>query len=416
MTAPNAQLIARLREAFDAEGALNLLKRAIGTPSVTGEEAAFAAMLAKELAALGAEDVTLKDFAPGRPNVSGLRKGRPGADTLLLIGHADTVHVRGWREHWAGTERENPFGAALVDGAVWGRGASDLKAGICTILFAVRTLDRAGLAHEPTLLFAFVGDEESGEEGSGVSAGARAFAAEIANGQLPKPDFAIYVEPTMLDVYVAHMGFFICDTKVTGKSAYFGVPELGVDALKAANQVLSALWRYSDALSQGEKHPLVGAGFVLPTGIKGGGYIAVPGECTINLIAKIPPGGNLETIRQGVETAARGAVTDDRVTLDFAYPAGRDHPIGGQPFERLPDGGRVERLVEAIRAVRPDRGRIEAAPYWSELPFFAALGVPSVYFAPGDITICHTLGENVILQDYYDGILALAAFLASSEE
>ncbi|HZU91154.1 MAG TPA: M20/M25/M40 family metallo-hydrolase [Stellaceae bacterium] len=414
MTKVDERLIARLREAFEPEAALALLRRAIGTPSVTGEEAAFAGLLAEELKAIGAQDVELRDFAPGRPNVSALRKGRPGADTLLLIGHTDTVHVRGWRERWAGTERESPYSGALIDGAVWGRGASDLKAGLCTILSAVRILDRAGLPLEPTVLFAFVGDEESGEPGSGVSAGARALADRIGKGELPRPDFAIYVEPTMLDLYVAHMGFFICDITLTGKSAYFGVPELGVDALKAANQALTALWRYSDELAKGESHPLVGAGFVLPTGIKGGGSIAVPGECTIDLIAKIPPRVELEPVRQRMEAAVRAAIADHRVKVDFAYPAGRDHPIGGRPFESPPDRGRVDRLAASVRALRPDRGRVEAAPYWSELPFFAALGVPGVYFAPGDITICHTLGENVNLKDYYDGILALAAYLAGA--
>jgi acetylornithine deacetylase len=412
MTKINARLIARLREAFQPDAALALLRRAIGTPSVTGNEAAFAALLAEELKALGAESVSAWDFAPGRPNVTALRKGQPGADTLLLVGHTDTVHVRGWSEHWAGTERESPFSGALVDGAVWGRGASDLKAGVCAILSAVRTLDRAGIALDPNLFFAFVGDEESGEEGSGISAGARALAERILKDELPKPDFTIYVEPTMLDVYVAHMGFFICDIKITGKSAYFGVPELGVDALKAANQALGALWLYSDELARGERHPLVGAGFVLPTGISGGGSIAVPGECTISLIAKIPPGVELDTVRQGMESAVRAAIADQRITLDFAYPAGRDHPIGGTPFEKQNDGGRIDRLVESIRAIRPDRGLIEAAPYWSEMPFFAALGSPGVYFAPGDIKICHTVGENVNLQDYYDGILALALYLA----
>jgi hypothetical protein len=34
---------------------------------------------------------------------------------------------------------------------------------------------------------------------------------------------AIYVEPTMLDVYVAHMGFIVCDCTLVGKSAYFGI-------------------------------------------------------------------------------------------------------------------------------------------------------------------------------------------------
>ncbi len=176
----------------------------------------------------------------------------------------------------------------------------------------------------------------------------------------------------MLDLYVAHMGFFLRDIKVIGKSAYFGVPELGVDALKAAHPVLAALWRYSDELSAGPVHPLVGAGFVLPTGIEGGGYIAVPGECAISLIAKIPPGVDLDRVREGLEKAARAAIADDRIRLEFSYPASRDHRLGGTAFEDAPDEARLERLRSSVRAVRPDRGAIEAAPYWSELPIFSA--------------------------------------------
>ena len=407
-------IVARIREALDTSQALERLKTAISIPSVTGDEARFAEWLKGELAALGIE-ASSAEFAQGRPNVWGVRPGRSGADTLLMIGHTDTVHTRGWKERWAGSERESPFSGALVDGAVWGRGASDLKAGLCMTLEAVRALDRAGLQIDPTLMFAFVGDEESGEPMSGVSAGARAFSALIANGALPRPDMAIYVEPTMLDIYVAHMGFFLCDIRVIGKSAYFGVPELGVDALKGAHAVLGALWLYSAELQAGEKHPMIGAGFVLPTGVQGGGYIAVPGECTISLIAKIPPGVRLDDVRDGLETAARAAPLDPRIELQFLYPASRDHPIGGQPFESHLDEARLRRLVSAVRVVRPERGNIEAAPYWSELPILSALGVRGVYFAPGDIRICHTTEENVSLQDYYDGIVALAAFLSGAD-
>ena len=403
----------RIREAFDAGHALGLLQKAISIPSVTGDEAKFAGWLKGELAALGIE-ASSAEFAEGRPNVWGVRQGRAGADTLLLIGHTDTVHTRGWKERWAGSERESPFSGAVAEGAVWGRGASDLKAGLCMTLEAVRTLDRAGIAIDPTLLFAFVGDEESGEPGSGVSAGARAFGALIASGAVPRPDMAIYVEPTMLDVYVAHMGFILCDIRVVGKSAYFGVPELGVDALKGAHAVLEALWRYSAEFGASANHALVGSGFVLPTGIQGGGYIAVPGECTISLIAKIPPGVRLDDVRAGLETAAKAAPMDSRIELQFSYPAPRDHTIGGEPFESGIDEARLERLISAVRAVRPQRGNVEAAPYWSELPIFAGLGVPGVYFAPGDIRICHTTEENVSLKDYYDSIVALAAFLSGA--
>jgi acetylornithine deacetylase len=410
----SSTVITRIRKAFAARDALSLLQKAISIPSVTGDEARFAGWLKAELTGLGAE-TSSAEFAQGRPNVWGVRPGKAGADTLLLMGHTDTVHARGWKERWAGSERESPFSGALADGAVWGRGASDLKAGICMTLEAVRTLDRAGIEVDPTLLFAFVGDEESGEPGSGVSAGARAFSALVESGAVPRPDMAIYVEPTMLDVYVAHMGFFLCDIRVIGKSAYFGVPELGVDALKGAHAILEALWRYSAELSTSTNHALVGPGFVLPTGIEGGGYIAVPGECTISMIAKIPPGVRLHDVRAGLERAARAASVDPRIELHFSYPAPRDHAIGGQPFESCLDEARLRRLISAVRAVRPERGNVEAAPYWSELPILSALGIPGVYFAPGDIRICHTTEENVSLQDYSDGIVALAAFLSGAD-
>ena len=116
----SSTIITRIREAFDAGHALALLQKAISIPSVTGDEANFAGWLKGELVGLGVE-ASSAEFAEGRPNVWGVRPGRAGADTLLLIGHTDTVHTRGWKERWAGSERESPFSGAVVDGAVWGR-------------------------------------------------------------------------------------------------------------------------------------------------------------------------------------------------------------------------------------------------------------------------------------------------------
>ena len=238
-------LARRLESALDLDEAVGLLRRAINTPSVTGEEAAFADLLAKALEETGLDRVVRRDFLPGRPNVWGWRKGAKPGRRILSTGHTDTVHVRGWSEKWRGSERESPFGAAVVDGELWGRGAADLKAGLCTAIMALRLLDRAKLSLEGDVMFGFVGDEESGEPGTGVSAGMKTFAAAIETGEVPRPDFAIYVEPTTLDIYAAQIGFFIADITLTGRSAYFGVPELGIDAVKAAHKVLQGLWDHS---------------------------------------------------------------------------------------------------------------------------------------------------------------------------
>jgi len=356
MTAPDPDLVARLRRALDRDAAIALLARAVGTPSVTGHERAFATLLARELEAIGAEAVRLDDFAPGRPNVTALLKGEGGGPTLMLLGHTDTVHVRGWAERWAGTEREDPFGAAIVDGAMWGRGTGDLKAGICTAVAAAALLRAAGIPQAADIAFAFIGDEESGEPGSGVSAGMKALTAAIEAGDAVRPDFAIYVEPTELDIYAAQMGFVIADITVTGRSAYFGVPEKGIDALKASHAILSAIFAHSAALEARAPHPLVGSPFLMVTTLEGGGYIAVPGECRISLIMKLLPGDDLGAAVAAMEAAVRAAPVDPRIEIAFAYPAGRDHAFGGTPTETPPDLAAVAALVAAVKAVRPDRG------------------------------------------------------------
>jgi acetylornithine deacetylase len=398
--------------AIDHHRAVLTLRSAIRRDSITGNEANFVALLAETLPAIGVTGTTVRDFVPGRPNVWGVRKGKGGGKCLLLIGHTDVVHVRGWRERWAGTDREDPFGAPIVDGEVWGRGAADLKAGISAAVEALRALDEAGVELAGDVVLAFIGDEESGEPGTGVSAGMKALVPVISAGELPKPDFAIYVEPTRLDVYPAQMGFFIADIEVTGRTAYFGVPDLGVDALKATHAILAALWAHSAELQKRGEHNLVGRSFLLVTAIEGGGLIAVPERCRLSLIRKLRPGEDLSFAQDELEAVARGAVSDPDIRVACSYAAGRDHKVGGTATEVDPSIAPVAMLIEAIRARRPDRGRIAGAPFWSEASFLTSLGIPTVYFAPGDIRICHTLEERVPVDDYLDGIAALADFIA----
>ena len=403
----------RLRAALDTDAAIALLRAAIGRESVTGNEANFVSLLDREMRSRGVRNVRRADFLPGRPNIWGERKGAGDGPRLMFIGHTDTVHVAGWREHWAGTEREDPFGAPVIDGRIWGRGAGDLKAGICSSLAALSLLDRAGIRLKGDLAFAFVGDEESGEKGTGISAGIRDLSARVEAGEVEKPDFVVYVEPTRLAVYPAQIGFFIADIGITGKSAYFGVPELGRDALKASHAVMSALWAHSDAVGARAEHPLIGRGFLLITTLAGGGFIAVPEECRLSLIRKLLPGESLDEAAKAIEDVVRAAIADPDISVEFSYPAGRDHPLGGTASEIDAGLPEVGLLCRSVAAAMPGRGAVEGAPFWSESSFFVnRLGVPAVYCAPGDIRNCHTFEEHVVIDEYLAGIVAFAAFMA----
>lgn len=402
----------RLKSALDADAAVALLKGAIARESVTGNEANFVSYLQEQMQTLGLAPQSA-DFLPGRPNVWGARKGHGEGPRLLFIGHTDTVHVRGWAEHWKGTEREDPFSGAVIDGEIWGRGSGDLKAGITASLSALALLDRAGIKLKGDVAYTFVGDEESGEPDTGVSAGIKDLTQRFESGEIEKPDFAVYVEPTQLSIFPAQMGFFIADVTITGKSAYFGVPEEGVDALKATHRVLEAIWRHSDVIGARASHPLVGRAFALVTGIEGGGYIAVPGECRFSLIRKLLPGEALDDAVGELESVINEAISGTGTTVAVNYPAGRDHPHGGSPTEVDPERADIQALAASMNGALPGRGAIAGAPYWSEAPFLIErLGCPTVYCAPGDITNCHTFEERVSVEEYLAGIVGFASFIA----
>jgi acetylornithine deacetylase len=411
-----APLSPTLRDALvsgvDDEHAVDLLRHAIRTPSITGDELAFARVLAEELRAAGADEVHLEEVEPGRPIVWSVTRGTGDGASLLLAGHLDTVRVDGWAERWRGSDREDPFGAAIVDGAVWGRGAGDLKGGIAAAIAAVRTVDRVAGRLGGDLVTAWICDEESGEPGLGRSIGMHALTRRMADGTVPEADFAIYVEPTSLDVYPAQIGFLIADISLEGRSAYFGRPEEGVDALRAAHRVLSELWAHADEVRTREAHPLLGRPALLVTEAGAGGYIAVPGAARLSLIRTLTPSEDLARAAEEIEAAVARGVEGTGVTAEVTFPAGRDHPVGGLPSEMPSDAEPIVALRECIAAVSPGSGDVRGAPFWSEASFLAARGIPCAYFAPGDIANCHTAEEHVVVQEFLAAVRALSLFIA----
>lgn len=407
------EVMAAVARAVDEQATTELLRRLVQIPSVTGEERRVSEFLAEELRQAGLDYVELQPFADERANVWGILRGVGEGRSVMFLGHHDTVHAEGWREQWRGTEREDPFGAAILDGELWGRGAADQKAGIASVVSAMRALRAAGVRPRGDVVVTFVGDEESGQPGSGHSDGMKAISASIAAGEIPRTDFAIYTEPTTLDVYAAQMGFIIAELTVVGRSSYFGKPWLGVDALRGAHRLLTDLLTLSEQMWLRREHPLVGRAFLLVYRIEGGGLIAVPEKCALQLILKVLPGDPLDVAGSGLEAVIRAFEMRERIKVEIEYPASRDHPLGGTPAEVRPDLPAVQELIQAIAMTKGDDPAVEGAPYWSEISFLHALGIPAVYCGPGDITNCHTSMERVSVREVIEGARAFAGFVTS---
>ncbi len=121
----------------------------------SGQEAKNVELLGNYLEGAGL-DIEVYEPQPGRASlVSRIEGSDPQAPSLLLMGHTDVVPVNpdGWSR--------DPFGAEIVDGFVWGRGAVDMLNETATMALAFRRLADSGFEPRGTLIYLAVADEEA---------------------------------------------------------------------------------------------------------------------------------------------------------------------------------------------------------------------------------------------------------------
>ena len=143
------------------EDAIRICQDLIRIPSVNygegkGDEKALADYVVASLAEVGIE-AKIYESAPNRcnviANIEGQDQTRPG---LVLHGHIDVVPAAA--EEW----QVDPFSAIIKDGAIWGRGAVDMKNVDAMILAIVRYWARNKIKPPRNIVLAFFADEEAG--------------------------------------------------------------------------------------------------------------------------------------------------------------------------------------------------------------------------------------------------------------
>src|SRR5699024_6621487 len=121
-------------------------------------ERACAEWVAARLDEVGYQPTVLES-EPGRAStvvrIAGADRGADrGADALLVHGHLDVVPAA------AADWNFDPFAGEVRDGAVWGRGALDMKDMVAMMLATARSFARTGFTPPRDIVLAFVADEE----------------------------------------------------------------------------------------------------------------------------------------------------------------------------------------------------------------------------------------------------------------
>lgn len=207
-----------------------------GTPG-SGGEARNADLVASVLS-----DMPLQRYEPlpGRVSVLGRLEGSdPTAPSLCLMGHTDVVPVN--PEGWS----RDPFGAELVDGWIWGRGAVDMLNTTAAMTIAFRRLVASGFRPRGDLLYLAVADEEAlGAHGARwLCENARDAVScdylltEFGGFPMTLPGAPQPVYPVM----VAEKGTYWCHIRVRGTPGHASSPFRSDNALVTAAEVVTRL-------------------------------------------------------------------------------------------------------------------------------------------------------------------------------
>ena len=341
----------------------------------TGEEAC-ALFLRDFLEGLGAE-AGLRQVLPGRPNVVARFSASTGKPRLLFAPHTDTVSVAGMII--------DPFGGELRDGKLYGRGATDTKGPMSSMLWALNECRDMlpSLSHE--IWFAGLMGEEAGQDG------AKALAAEESF------DFVVVGEPTGLDIVFKHKVDMTARLVAAGRSAHSSCPERGENAItKLASGLLSLQEALTDYFKTIEDPVLGRPTFSIGT-IRGGTkFNIVPDHAEAVVDLRLLPSQWRENEASEVFRVMREAcpgLTVQRIAGSQALDTDPSHPL-------------VDKLVAA-------GGKPAGAAWFCDAAIFSSRGIPAVAVGPGSIAQAHTEDEFIESAALQDGVEFFKRFLHS---
>ena len=311
--------------------------------------------------------------------------GAPGSGPVVALNaHGDVVPPGdGWTH--------DPYGAEIADGKLYGRAAAVSKSDFASFTFAVRALEALGLPLTGGVELHFTYDEEfGGELGPGWL---------LAQG-LTKPDLLI-AAGFSYQVVTAHNGCLQMEGTLHGTASHAAYPHTGVDALQAANKLLTALYAHNDVLrtrrSQvtGITHPYLNVGR-----IEGGSNTnVVPGKVVLKLDRRMIPEEDSATVEAEVRQLIESTVAQSPgIRLEVR------RLVLANALKPLP-GNRV--LVEAIQrhgqAVFGEPIPESGTPLYTDVRLYGEHGVPAVIYGAGPRTVLESnakrADEQLVLED-----------------
>jgi acetylornithine deacetylase/succinyl-diaminopimelate desuccinylase family protein len=373
---------------------------------------------------IGGFEIDYYEVAKNRPNVVATRKGTGGGRSLIWAAHTDVVPVTPeQREQWVGS---GPFSGEVIDGKLYGRGASDMKGAIAAYTMAAKILQDEGIELKGDLKLVQSPGEEAGRRDIGCN-------TVLERGH--KADVAIFPEPSNFAIYPTIKGELYFKLTVPGKSTHIcnrhlvaqplphGVERPGVSAIDNMLKYQLAILELEKQWNLWRSNPYVPAGgmFInINTMQAGTSLTSVPdsAEATGSLLFNpdLTAAEVMDEIRATIDrvTEADYWLRDHPPVLDLPLDAESAAPWVKEPVNLDPDHDAVHAIQAAMTRATGETPEVTISPFVCDANFWFPQGQPSLVFGVGDPSWgIHGANEHLPVDDL---IKATKVFAATTME
>jgi len=310
---------------------------------------------------------------------------------IMLSGHTDVVPIDDQDWH------TDPFKPVEKDDRLYGRGSSDMKAFIATVLSLVPQLVSRKLREPIHLSFSY--DEEVG------CLGVRRLIDVIA-ARPNRPRLCIVGEPTEMQVGIGHKGKHTLRCQVHGHEAHSSLVHQGVNAIEAAGELIAKL---KEIARRKRDHGPFDPDFDPPystihTGVIHGGTALniVPRECVFDFEIRPLPGEDIAPMIDELRDLATNRLLPEMRAVQPHTNIVIEERSAAPALNTAADA----EVTQFAAALSGGNATIKV-PFGTEGGLFSAAGIPTIICGPGSIDQAHKPNEFVAL----DQIVRCESFL-----
>jgi len=323
-----------------------------------------------------------------RPNLIAELPGKSNERPALHFnGHYDVVPAT---HDWTG----DPFKPAVKDGRIYGRGSSDMKGAIASMIIAAKAIIESDIHLNGVLTMSATPDEET--DGFGGTS------FIIKEGKV-RADYCIVGEPSGANnVWNAHKGTLWMELITIGKAAHGSTPWLGVNAFEKMVQVVNAIDRevkptLTKKISSHPTIPPEGRAATISIGgaVETGKAVnIVPDRCLVTIDRRLIPEETLEEAKSEIFNLLNELQRQDP-ELKIETKVVSQFNACLTPSNSLI----YQKTVETTRDVTGRNPTTTMCIGGLDMRHFVEAGIPTVAYGPGDLSLAHTVNEYVEVQE-----------------